>query len=272
CSVDPAPSLDDVFQTEVGDRPSAVLNDPNFRASEMDSVAAFRNWASHVKDLIDSHTASEASKIHVDLWFERQFFEQLLDSVPPGVDELLAVFRILDLLTEPRKRVLIDMAPTGHALELLKTPERILVWTRLLLKTLAAHRRLAVAQDAGVKVAELSHRVRALAKMLADCKAARVHTVMLAEFLPDRETERLLHELKVLNVSPGPIFVNRLLFAEDVRHCARCRRAREWQLSTLSRLRKRFRDMKIFVVRNFPAEIAGKRALRSLTSELWELA
>jgi len=272
CSVDPAPSLDDVFQTEIGDRPRPVLNDPKLRASELDSVAAFRNWASHVRDLIDSHTVSELSKIHVDLWFERQLFEQLLDSVPPGVDEILAVFRILDLLTEPYKRVLIDMAPTGHALELLKTPDRILVWTRLLLKTLAAHRRLAVAQDAGVQVAELGHRVRSLAKMLADPKAAQVYTVMLAEFLPDRETERLLKELEVLNLSPGPIFVNRLLFADEVRYCARCRRTRSWQLNTVSALRNRFRDMQIFVARNFPAEIAGKRGLSAFTSELWQLA
>jgi arsenite/tail-anchored protein-transporting ATPase len=271
CSVDPAPSLDDVFQTEVGDHPRPVLSDPKFRASEMDSMATFRNWASRIKDLIDSYTAADSSQIHVDLWFERNLFEQLLESVPPGVDEILAVFRILDLLTEPRKRVLIDMAPTGHALELLKTPDRILVWTRLLLKTLAAHRRLAVAQDAGVQVAELGHRVRSLAKMLADSKAARVYTVMLAEFLPDRETERLLNELQTLNLSLGPIFVNRLLFAEDVRHCARCSRARSWQLSTLSGLRNRFRNMQIFVARNFPAEIAGKRGLRSFTSELWQL-
>jgi len=272
CSVDPAPSLDDVFQTEVGDHPRSVLNDGKFHASEMDSMTVFRTWVSRIKDLIDSYTESDRSKIHVDLWFERQLFEQLLESVPPGVDEILAVFRIMDLLTEPRKRVLIDMAPTGHALELLKTPDRILVWTRLLLKTLAAHRRLAVAQDAGVQVAELGHRVRDLTKMLADSKAARLYTVMLAEFLPDRETERLLNELQALKLSLGPIFVNRLLFMEDVRNCARCRRARSWQLVTLSHLRERFRDMQIFVARNFPAEIAGKRGLRSFTSELWQLA
>ena len=36
CSVDPAPSLDDVFQSEVGDEPRPVLGDPAFRASDLD--------------------------------------------------------------------------------------------------------------------------------------------------------------------------------------------------------------------------------------------
>ena len=272
CSVDPAPSLDDIFQSDIGDEARAVLGDPGFRASEMDSVAAFRNWAAKIKDLIDASTTSERSQIHVDLWFERKLFQQLLESVPPGVDEVLAIFRLLDLLGGGSKRVVIDMAPTGHALDLLKTPERILVWTRLLLKTLAAHRTLAVVQDAGVQVAQLGHRIRDLIKLLSNSKSARVYTVMLAELLPDRETERLVRNLKALDLPLGSLFVNRLIFAEDVGTCVRCRRARAWQSATLFRLRQQFPDMEILVARNFPSEIAGKASLRSFTGALWRLA
>ena len=272
CSVDPAPSLDDVFQTEVDDEARAVLGDAQFCASEMDSVAAFQDWAARVKSLIDSSMTSDATKIHVDLWFERQVFEQLLESVPPGVDEILAIFRILDLLDDKGKRVVIDMAPTGHAIELLRTPERILVWTRLLLKTLAAHRKLAVVQDAGVEVAQLGHRIRDLVQLLGDSERVRIYTVMLAEALPDRETERLISDLKSLKLPPGPLWVNRLLFAQDVGRCPRCRRARGWQNATLSQLHKRFPGTKIFVTRNFPTEIAGVKGLRAFTGKLWRLA
>jgi anion-transporting ArsA/GET3 family ATPase len=151
-------------------------------------------------------------------------------------------------------------------------PERILVWTRLLLKTLAAHRKLSVIQDAGVEVAKLGHRVRELVKLLGDSQRARVYTVMLAEALPDRETERLIGDLKSLKLPLGALFVNRMLFPQDVGKCPRCRRAREWQGATVSKLRKRFAGMKIFVARNFPDEIAGEKGLRSFTSELWRLA
>ncbi|HET7440099.1 MAG TPA: ArsA family ATPase [Terriglobales bacterium] len=272
CSVDPAPSLDDIFQTEIGNEPKPVLGDRKFRASEMDSVAIFKDWAAHIKDLIDQATTANRAGIHVDFWFERQLFSRLLDSVPPGVDEILAVFRILDLLGHPTSRIIIDMAPTGHALDLLRTPQRILAWTRLLLKTLAAHRTLALAQDAGVKVAEVGHRVRELLDLLKNSKYTRTYIVMLPEYLPDRETERLLADLEGLNLSPRAMFVNRVLFPEDLGGCGHCRLAREWQLNTLARLRRRSRGLDIYVVRNFPEEISGKKALRFFTGELWRLA
>jgi arsenite-transporting ATPase len=272
CSVDPAPSLDDIFQSDISDEPHPVLGDPKFRASEMDSVAVFQAWARRVKEAIDQATTTEVSSIHVDLWFERQFFTRLLESVPPGVDEILAVLRVVDLVRRRSSRVLIDMAPTGHALDLLRTPDRILVWTRLLLKSLAHHRTLALARDAGVKIAELGKGVRDLSKFLKNPRETRVYVVMLPEALPDRQTERLIAELSKLRLSTGAIFVNRVLFKDDVSNCRRCLRRRQWQLKTLGRLSARYSQIPIYVVRNFPNEIAGKKALRSFTGELWRLA
>lgn len=271
CSVDPAPSLDDIFEASVTDEPRSVLGDPGFRASEMDAVKVFQDWARQVKSVLDEAMTSNHSGVHVDLWFERKLFEYLLDSVPPGLDEILAVFRILDLLAQPSRRVIVDMAPTGHALELLRTPERVLVWTRLLLKTLAPHRKLAFAQDVGVRLAQLARQVRDLVEVLGDSKRASIYTVTLAESLPDRETERLIRGLRALGFPLGLLFVNRVLFEEDVETCGRCQRAREGQLATLRKLRQHYRGLEILVCRNFPAEIAGKRMLRSFTGELWRL-
>ena len=211
------PSLDDIFQTDVSDQPRPVLGDSQFRASEMDALAVFRTWARGIRQMIDEATTAEVSAVHVDLWFERQLFTQLLESVPPGLDEILAVLRVLDLLQKPSSRVLIDMAPTGHALDLLRTPERILVWTRLLLKSLAHHRTLALARDAGAKIAELGKAVRDFLDVLRNSRRTRVYAVMLPEALPDRQTERLIAELAKLRISTAAIFVNRVLFKEDVR-------------------------------------------------------
>ena len=271
CSVDPAPSLDDIFGKDVGDRLEPVLGDPKFRASEMDSMSVFKTWVAEVKEKIDQAMSSETSGVHIDLSFERELISALLDSVPPGVDEVLAVFRIIDLLSH-RGRVVIDMAPTGHALDLLRMPDRILAWTRVLLKTLAEHRKLNLARDAGVKVAELAHRVRELASLLTDSERARIYTVMLAEPLPDRETERLVTDLCSLNLDSKVIFINRVLFPQDIQRCQRCNRARRWQLATIAGLRRRYPDTTLYIVRNFPNEISGKKALGSLTREIWQLA
>lgn len=272
CSVDPAPSLDDVFQIEVGDKPRPVFGDTKFRASEMDASKFFQKWAERAKESIRHSMTSERSQIHVDLRFERQLFERLLESVPPGLDEILAVFRLLDLLAAPATSVVIDMAPTGHALDLLRTPDRILVWTRLLLKSLAAHRKLAFVQDAGLQAAELGHKLRELIEVLGNSASSLICVVMLAESMPDRETERLIADLRRMDLPLGPLFVNRVLFPEDAAGCRRCRLAGAWQMVTLSQAQRRYSGMGILVCRNFPAEIAGKSKLLSFTSELWQLA
>jgi arsenite-transporting ATPase len=176
----------------------------------------------------------------------------------------------VDLLSRPGHQVIIDMAPTGHALELLRIPQRILAWTRPLLKTLAAHRTLAVAQDAAVKVAEVGQRARELLKVLEHRKATNLHVVMLAEPLPDRETERLFGGLRELKLTASSLFVNRVLFAEDVGNCRRCRQAMRWQHRTLAGLRERHRVGSVYVVRNFSHEIAGMAGLRTFTGELWQ--
>lgn len=273
CSVDPAPSLDDIFQTNIGYRPKAVLGDAKLRASEMDAVALFADWVTQVRQKIQRSTSAEVSGIHIDLSFERQLFSELLEIVPPGVDEIFAIFHILDLLKQDGQKLMIDMAPTGHALELLKMPERILAWTRPLLKTLAAHRTLAIAQDAAVQIAELGQGVRELSNVLRNQHRAEIHVVLLAELLPDRETERLTKELHSLQLDTRSMFINRVLFPKDAGgNCDRCRSAVYWQQRTILALRKLYPKTDIYIVRNFLDEIAGKSALRSFTNELWQLA
>lgn len=271
CSVDPAPSLDDVFQTTIGDNSTGVLGDKHFRASELDSAALFRSWVAEIREEVDSATSSEQSGIHLDLSFERELLSALLDIVPPGLDEVLAIFRIMDLRSTTNGKIVIDMAPTGHALELLRMPERIVIWSRLLLKSLAAHRKLALARNAAVRIAELELRARELLQAFKRSDEVSVFAVMLPEPLPDRETERLLAELDRLGLIANALFVNRVVFAKDAARCTRCRLAAAWQSSVLANLKTQNSIDKMFAIRNFIDEIAGASGLRAITDELWRL-
>lgn len=271
CSVDPAPSLDDVFQTRVGDEPISVLGDPKFQASELDSVSLFKKWVEEIRTEVDSATTGEYSGVHVDLSYERRLFSELLEIVPPGLDEVLAIFRIMDQVGDAGRKLVIDMAPTGHALELLRMPERILIWARLLLKSLAAHRKLALARQAAVKIAELEVRARELSAMLKSSRTVEIFSVMLAEPLPDRETERLLRELNDLGLAVDSIFVNRFFLPEEIRGCRRCLITAQWQAVVLDGLKRYFRGRNIYVIRDFDRELSGKRGMRELTKELWRL-
>lgn len=271
CSVDPAPSLDDIFQADIGGSPTPVLGDTDFRASEMDSVALFRTWIAEIREEVDSATTTDQSGVHIDLSFERELLSALLDIVPPGLDEVLAIFRITEMMATGSSKIVIDMAPTGHALELLRMPQRIVSWSRVVLKSLAAHRKLALARNAAARIAELELRARELSQLLESGRQAAVFAVMLAEPLPDHETERLLRELERLGLKPETLFVNRIIVPAEAAGCERCRRASEWQSAVLSHLR-RLPATRILVIPNFADEIAGARGLQRITREIWRLS
>ena len=273
CSTDPSPSLDEVFEQPVGNDPVPVLGDKDFRAIEVDSLAEYRGFAARLQRSLDRSLSVERGGLHVELSQELDVLNALLDIMPPGVDELLGILRITRLLIEDRMRVVIDMAPTGHALELLRMPERILHWSRLLMKILAAHRDLALAQDVAVEVAGLAQDVRSLLKLLRDRKQCAVYAVMLAEPLPDQETRRLLQELDALQLAPAAIFVNRVHFSSAHRaRCARCESAAKWQHATLAKLADVAKQRTIYVVPDYPEEISGASGLRKLTKQLWQLS
>lgn len=280
CSTDPAPSLDDVFLAEIGAKPVAVLGDKLFHALEIDSTAEFRAWAARMKEKIGAAFSGDTSGgVHLDLTFDRQIFVALLNIVPPGVDEIFAIFRILDLLAERKATVIIDMAPTGHALELLRTPERMLQWTRLLLKTLAAHRTLPLAQDAAVEIATLGQRLRELNRRMQDAKTTRVFCAMLPEPLAVRETERLLEALDAMRAGAQGLFINRITpevvpSRTGVKRgaCPRCVNAGRWQAAQLAALAKRYSERDVYLVEDFGDQVAGRKALQGFTQRLWQFA
>lgn len=269
CSTDPAPSLDDVFDMPIGNRPVSVLDDRLLSAMEFDSVAEYQSWASQIREKLDSSLSMESGGLHVDLTFEKQVFAALMEVVPPGVDEVFAIFRVLDLLESGRGRIFVDMAPTGHALELLRMPERILLWSRLLLKSLSAHRTLALAQDVAVELASLGQRVRRLIEIMKDPRRSRLWAVMLPEPVPDGQTLRLLAAVEQIGIKIDSLFVNRVLLRES--NCARCRRRRQWQLATLARIRSRYGKHPTYLVPEFPEEIRGAGALERFTHQLWQI-
>ncbi len=269
CSIDPAPSLDDVFMAEVGDEPQPVLRDRKILAAEFDAVAQFREWADGLRARLNDAMTADERGIHIDLSFDRKFLLALLDVIPPGVDELFAVFRILDLL-KGAGRVVIDMAPTGHAIEVLRTPARLLAWARLLLKMLAKHRSLPFVQDAAVEVAKLSQSAGQLVNMLRDSGRSSVMVVTLPEPLPNYETHRLLRSLAELETPVRALVINRVLRGPG--RCARCKLATQWQAFSLATLCRPRRGVDMFIAHEFDEPVAGAKALRSFTRELWRVS
>jgi anion-transporting ArsA/GET3 family ATPase len=92
CSIDPAPSLDDIFAVKVGNKLEPVLGDRKLLAIEIDAMADFRQWTGQLRARLNQAMTSEQSGIHLDVSLDRKFLLALLEVVPPGVDEIFATF------------------------------------------------------------------------------------------------------------------------------------------------------------------------------------
>ncbi|MEM7622542.1 MAG: TRC40/GET3/ArsA family transport-energizing ATPase, partial [Planctomycetota bacterium] len=147
--------------------------------------------------------------------------EGFLELSLPGVDELMCFVRIADWLdTGEADRIVIDTAPTGHALRLLAMPHVLDGWLEAIDALLGKHRYMAGlfggsggSQTDAVEnfVEDVTNKFAALAEAWSDEDACRFVPVCNAEPLSLSETSRLLDDLDTLDIDAPDIVVNRLV-------------------------------------------------------------
>lgn len=121
-STDPAHSLGDVFDRELGDVPQRLL--PNLDAMEIDPDAEVEAHLARVTAQMRRYAAPE---MMTEL--ERQM---RLTRQSPGTQEAALLERLSRLITDDAGEwdlIIFDTAPTGHTLRLLTLPEAMAAWT-----------------------------------------------------------------------------------------------------------------------------------------------
>ena len=208
-STDPAHSVADVLEVPLGDDERPVPGaPPGLRARELDAGRAFADWRDRYRDKIGEAAGT--------LTPDSGGVQDLLDLTPPGVDELLAVSSLLDAVLGPEggdplyDLVVVDTAPTGHALRLLEMPELALSWDHYLLSLLLKYREAMRLGGLARELVELSRSLKRLEALLRDPARARFVAVTRAAELPRRETVRLLRSLRRLGMAVPAVIVNAL--------------------------------------------------------------
>ncbi len=216
-STDPAHSVADVLEMPLGDDERAILGaPPGLRARELDAGRAFAEWRGRHREKVGEAAGAFTA--------DAGGVQELLDLTPPGVDELLAVSSLLDAVFgadggEPAyDLVVVDTAPTGHALRLLEMPELALSWDHYLLSLLLKYREAVALGDLAAELVELSRSLKRLEALLSNPARARFVVVTRAAELPRRETVRLLRSLKDLGIAVPAVVVN----AVPPAGCTRC--------------------------------------------------
>lgn len=210
-STDQAHSLGDSFDTKLGNEPKKLAH--NLYAMEIDTVdeseKSWGNLKNYFKELL---TVQGSGGIEV---------EELL--VFPGLEELFSMFKILDIYEQGEYDVLIvDCAPTGETLSLLKYPEKL---SGLIEKTLPIKRK-------GVKVAgpmvekvmkipmpednvfdDIEHvmeKMERLQNLMLNKDIVSLRIVTTPEQIVIREAKRNFTCLHLYNYNVDAIIVNRI--------------------------------------------------------------
>jgi len=209
-STDPAHSLVDVFDT-----PTPKI--AGLAVVELDAEKAFAARAKAFAVALDEI----GEKVGAGDRSMAAGTADLMKLAPPGIDELLGMLTVF-AARDDYDTIVVDTAPTGHALRLLELPDIARDWVQLLLRVLLKYRTLVRPGQLAAELVDLSKSIRELHALLRDASATRFLVVTRAAQLPRLETERLVRRLRQLRLTVPAIIVNAMTLAPG--RCRRCRR------------------------------------------------
>ena len=265
-STDPAHSLADVLGAPVDDVARRIRGGPaNLDARELDASLAFAAFRQDYAAAIDRVFDRLSRGSSIDASHDRRVLHDLLDLAPPGLDEIAAVLGVIDLVSPGAYDTLIvDTAPTGHALRLLETPATVQDWTKALMAIILKYQAVIGVGELGATLLRLSRRLGSLRALLVNPHEAHFVIVTRAAALPRAETLRLLKSLRELRVHVPALVVN----AAGAGTCTRCRRTIRQERQLISglvhTLRRQARAAKVLIA---PAVVPPPSGIATL--EKW---
>jgi arsenite-transporting ATPase len=235
-STDPAHSLSDVLDAPASDEAAVIRRGPpNLRVREIDApraLAAKRAGLEAALAEIASAIGQGAPGTGADRAAE------LMNLAPPGIDELFGIVSVIDARAD-YDAIVVDTAPTGHALRLLELPDAAREWVQALLRVLLKYRGLVRPGQLAQELVAVAKSIRELQALLRDGTQTRCITVTRAAETPRLETERLLKRLRQLRLTTPAVVVNALTVQPGT--CVRCLTVAAAERRSLTALRRTLR-------------------------------
>jgi arsenite-transporting ATPase len=232
-STDPAHSLGDVFGARFDNEPRPVAGTASLHVREIDAAAEMDRFRQRYVAAVDE----AFSRIARAAASEQSAFRDVIDLAPPGIDEVIAIADVAETIADARSPydvVVVDTAPTGHALRLLQTPAVLRDWTLALMSLLLKYREIVGAGQLAALLVQLSKRLRGLQDILADPSKSRLVAVTRPAVVPIDETLDLVGELGRLGIAVDRVVVN----AIGSGTCSRCHDQSRAQRAAMTRLSK----------------------------------
>jgi len=270
-STDPAHSLGDSFDQDIGGEVTPIAGVDNLFALELNAEALLDRFRAEHNEVL--------SKIaYRGTFLDEDDIKRFLSLTLPGMEEVMAIIEIMDLVNaNDFDLVLVDTAPTEHTLRMLDLPDEMKLWVQALDSMQQKHRYVVSAlvgryrpDDVDAFLVRMSRDINRLQRLLRDKRATEFVAVTLPEEMCVLETERLVRRLRERHVPIEHLIINRISPAGHA--CAQCESEQWAQTVSLQRLRKNLGDELTFLrMPLLPYEVRGLQRLeeygRSLTGE-----
>jgi arsenite/tail-anchored protein-transporting ATPase len=217
-STDPAHSVGDCLSVAVGPTPVRVMD--GLSALELDAEAEFEKLKQEYRRELDEFMGAVLHGF--DVPFDRQVMERMLDLSPPGLDEIMALAKAMDLAAGGTYgRLVLDSAPTGHLVRLLELPEMIDQWLKAFFELFLKYKEVFRAPRVAARMVDLSKQLKRFRRKLADPAAAALYGVSILTEVALDETGDLAASCARLHVAMPVLFLN-LVSPPAERDCPSC--------------------------------------------------
>jgi arsenite/tail-anchored protein-transporting ATPase len=263
-STDPAHSIGDILVSEVTDDAIQVENLPNLSVRALDAqklLVEFRAKYSRFLELLVERGSLADGEDLAPVW----------DLNWPGLNELMGLLEIQRLLSEKTvDRIVLDMAPSGHTLNLLQLKDFFDVILNSFELFQQKHRVITESFRGSYKSDEVDDFLEDMKSQLAEGRRLLQDetftgclVVTIAEPMCLAETERFLDNLKTLNIHYAGIVINRIITDSDIN----TDRYAEQQILT-DKFLKIADNQPVFIVPQQPKEPLGSAALDDLARQI----
>ncbi|MDE7418318.1 MAG: ArsA family ATPase [Lachnospiraceae bacterium] len=264
-STDMAHNLGDIFEQKLGKEVERIL--PNLYAYEIDPEYVMENDFSAVMRYLAS------------LFPETEEGSMQNMGMIPGMEELFSLLKIADIYhKEDYERIIVDCAPTGETLSLLKFPE-LLSWYmekffpigKVAVRMLAPVSKSAFQvempnKNAMNEIEKMFLKLVELQELLKDRAITSVRIVTTPEKMVVEETKRNYMYLNLYNFNVDGIYINRIL-PKDLDNDFFF----QWiaiQKEYIACIKESFAALPIYEIPWYDEELKGEKAIRRIVADV----
>ena len=213
-SIDPAHSLGDVLSSQLGHEPTQIT--ANLSAQEINAKQVLEQFREDYLWELAEMMSGQADDDSMQIAYTPQAWRQIVAQALPGIDEMLSLITIMDLLEKGEQDLIIlDTAPTGHLLRFLEMPTALGGWLAWIFKLWIKYQDVVGRTELMGRLRSLRQQVMQAQKKLKDAQHTEFIGVLQAQSAIVAEAERLTQTLAEMGVCQNYLVHNRFDLGQE---------------------------------------------------------